>query len=254
MLKKIVLGLLMSTVMLTASASDSTVTEHEKAIGYQSAKAGAGFPVGLFELGNYIGKRDSFELAFNKDKNKDTFVDTYSTDNKVERIYLAKMAPNDVIKKEKLTFSSSNDNSYLKIDTTGPLTLHKIAISDYNVIYTVGNGYLYKIVIETRYKNKENDENYDREDEELSRKQKADNYLTKNGYEKVVSIFFSERKYKKGDIIVDVEQPSTFKEPYNYFVISIENDKLLQEYQKAQNIEYMKKVKANGDNFDKILK
>lgn len=254
MLKKIVLGLLLGLSTLSISAAELTTESHENAVGYKDAKAGDRFPAALSIQTSLIGKRDSFELAFNKEKNKDAYVLIYDIDFTSKRINLGELNENSILAKDNLKFTSDADISYLKIDTNVPFMINKIQSDNYIVTYTVGNGYLYKVDIETKYQEKKYDANYDSDKQEFIMMKKTEAYLKSHDYKKIESWVYPDRKYEKGDIIVNLEQPTSFSFRSDYYLISIENKKLLDEYKQNQENNYNKEVNNSFDDFDRLLK
>jgi hypothetical protein len=127
------------------------------------------------------------------------------------------------------------------------------------VSYTVGNGYLYKIVLETKYQESKYKENFDREQQKEYLTARTYNYLNNNGYKSLSTWYKQNNQFIKDDMIVNIDTPeggdnSKMSKPSEYFSVSVTNERLMQEYKRGKRTAYNTEVNKTFRDFDRVMK
>jgi len=275
-MKKLLLILMLSTTILgNAVAKDNDVYYTERnAIGYNDAIKGKRFPASMSEITQKLGKVKAFDIAINTKNNQDVYVanpnaqpiskvesNSYRignlyTENEykkstftADKIKVSDITNNQLLHLKNIELSSINDISFVRIYTDVPLTTNTIYSDNYKVTYTVGNGYLYKIVIGTKYPAENKTQK-----EYLTLK--TEDYLSYNGYKSLSSLMNRNNKYIKDDIIVELDAPDETKDQksLNYFNVSITNERLMQSYERNKNTQYNASITNSLEDFNRVMK
>jgi hypothetical protein len=261
MLKKLLLGLFIGMMTLGfAYAEEKPVYYVNKdAIGYQDATNELSFSPSFTDMISKIGKVDAFEIAINKTKNPDAFLLNNDLNYKASRINLTDISENNFLRIGNIALSSIGDVSFLRIYTNVPFSTRTIQTENYKVTYTVGNGYLYKVVLETKYKEAKYKENFDREQQKEYLTARTYNYLNNNGYKSLSTWYKQNNQFIKDDMLIDVDTPQVvdnqnLSAPSQYFTVSVTNEQLMQEYKKGKRTAYNTAVNQSFNDFDRVMK
>lgn len=275
MLKKIVLSLLMTLVMASgAHANDDKVYYiNEAAIGYKDAKAQEKFPASISEMINKLGKVSTFDTAISR-SNKDIYLntnvseameETYTYDKNIttsrvikiaytsKKINLSEITPHRFLRIDNMFLFAENDINFVRMYTDIPFTTKTIYSDNYKVSYTIGNGYLYKIVIGTKYKKDSDKTSIKNQKEYLSIK--THDYLNYNEYRAFPTGSSNRNLYLKGDLLVEVDAADEVDlNSSEYFNISITNERLMQAYQRNKTAYDNANVNQSLKDFDRVMK
>lgn len=258
MLKKLVLGVFISMMTLGFAYAEEKPA-YENAIGYQDAVNGLSFAPNITEMISKIGKIESVDIAINKNKNPDAYVLNYNIDYKANRINVTEIENNAFLRVDNLRVTSFNDLSYLRIYTNVPFTTRTLQTDNYKVTYTVGSGYLYKVVVETKYQESKYKENFNREQQKEYLTARTYNYLNNNGYKSLSTWYKESNQFIKDDMMVDIDTPEIIENPNlsspsQYFSVSVTNEHLMQEYKKGKRTAYNTAVNQSFNDFDRVMK
>ena len=230
----------------------------ENAIGYQDAINGLSFSPSLTDMVNKIGKVAAFEIAINKDKNPVAYLLNNNLNYKETKFDLMAITDNEFFKRDGVAMYSSNGIMYFKMFTDTPFSTRTIETENYRVTYTVGNGYLYKVTVDTKYQEAKYKENFDQKQQQEYLITRTQNYLSNNGYQSMSSWYNTNNKFIKDDLIVDINTPEDDthleRAPLNYFRVSVTNERLMQEYKKGKRTAYNTAVNKTFNDFDRIMK
>jgi hypothetical protein len=261
MLKKLLLGLFVGMMTLGfAYAEEKPVYYVNKdAIGYQDATNGLNFSPSFTDMISKIGKVDAFEIAINKTKNPDAVLLNNNLNYKASRINLTEIDENNFLRIGNIALSSVGDVSFLRIYTNVPFSTQTIQTENYKVSYTVGNGYLYKIVLETKYQESKYKENFDREQQKEYLTARTYNYLNNNGYKSLSTWYKQNNQFIKDDMLIDMDTPevvdnNNLSTPSQYFSVSVTNERLMQEYKRGKRTAYNTEVNKTFRDFDRVMK
>jgi hypothetical protein len=260
MVRKLIVGLFISMLAVgSVNAEEIDITYTSKyAIGYKDAVNRLSFSPSLTDMVNKIGKVDAFEIAINRDKNPVAFMLNNSLNYKETKFDLTAIADNQFFERNSVAMYSNNGIIYVKTFTDTPFSTRTIETENYRVTYTVGNGYLYKVVIETKYQEAKYKENFDRQQQKEYLTARTHNYLNNNGYKTMSSWYNKNNKFIKDDLIVEVdtseEVDKSPSKPSNYFSVSVTNERLMQEYKKGKRTAYNTEVNKAFNDFDRVMK
>lgn len=260
MLRKIIVGLLIGMLSISSvNAADKVIAYiGENAIGYQDAVQGLSFSPSLTDMVSKIGKVNAFDVAINKENNPDATVQNNSLNYKETKFDLRDISDNEVFSRDGVTLHSLNGVAYVRISTNVPFTTQTILTENYRVTYTIGNGYLYKVTVDTKYQEAKYKENFDQKQQQDYLTTRTQNYLSNNGYKSMSSWYNTNNKFIKDDMIVDVNTPEDDnrpeRAPLNYFRVSVTNERLMQEYKTGKRTAYNSAVNKTFSDFDRIMK
>lgn len=268
MLKKILISLGISLIIIgnVNATSDKIEYIDENAIGYKEASEGRKFPASISEMISKLGKVDTFDTAISRSNNKDIYlnttvsnaIETLYTNNKQiilkevktiayndKRINLSDINSNRMLGIDNMTLFVKNDINFVRMYTDIPFTTKTIYSDNYKISYTMGNGYLYKIVIGTKYRKDQN--------EYLTIKTK--DYLNYNEY-RAFPIGSSNRDlYMKDDLLVEVDAADEVDpKASEYFNVSITNERLMQSYQRNKRAYDNVNMTQSLKDFDRVMK
>lgn len=260
MLRKLIVGLFIGMLAFgSVNAEEKTITYTvEKAIGYEDAVNGLTFSPSLTDMISKIGEVDAFDIAINKEKNPDAVILNNNLNYSDTRINLTDIQDNQVIQRDNIAMYSNNGVAYLRIFTNVPFTTRTIQTGNYKITYTVGNRYLYKVLVETKYQEDKYKEKFDRDRQKEYLTARTYNYLSNNGY-KSLSIDDKKNKFIKDDLMVAVDTPEEVNNPNlsmpsQYFSVSITNERLMQDYKSGKKIAYNTAVNKAFNDFDRLMK
>lgn len=260
MVRKLIVGLFIGMLSVSAVKAEDKVIAYidENAIGYKDAVKGLSFSPSLTEMVSKLGKVNAFDVAINQENNPDATVRNNSLNYKETKFDLRGISDNQVISRDGFMLYSSNGVAYVRIFTDLPFTTQTILTENYRVTYTIGNGYLYKVVIETKYQEAKYKENFDRQQQKEYLTARTHNYLNNNGYKTMSSWYNKNNKFIKDDLIVEVDTSEEVdKSPSkssNYFSVSVTNERLMQEYKKGKRTAYNTEVNKAFNDFDRVMK
>ena len=230
----------------------------ENSIGYQDAVQGLSFSPSLTDMVSKIGKVNTFDVAINKENNPDATVQNNSLNYKETKFNLSDIKDNQVIARDGIALHSFNGVTYVRIFTNVPFTTQTILTENYRVTYTIGNGYLYQVVVDTKYQEAKYKENFNREQQKEYLTARTHNYLSNNGYRSMSAWYNQNNKFIKDDMIVEVDTPEDVNNPQvvasKYFSISVTNERLMQDYKKGKRMAYNSAVNKSFNDFDRIMK
>ena len=260
MLRKFIVSLFIGMLAVSsvyAEEKDITYTG-ENAIGYQDAINGLSFSPSLTDMVNKIGKVAAFEIAINKDKNPVASLLNNNLTYKESKFDLTAITDNQLFKRDGVAMYSSNGIMYFKVFTDTPFSTRRIETENYRVTYTVGNGYLYKVDVETKYQEAKYKENFNSQQQKEYLTARTHNYLSNNGYKSMSSWYNQNNKFLKNDLIVEVDTSEEVDKspnlPSNYFSVSVTNERLMQEYKKGKRTAYNTAVNQSFNDFDRLMK
>ena len=260
MVRKLIVGLFIGMLSISAvNAEDKVIAYIDKnAIGYQDAVKGLSFSPSLTEMVSKLGKVNAFDVAIDQENNPDATVQNNSLNYKETKFDLRDIRDNQVISRDGFILYSSNGVAYVRIFTDLPFTTQTILTENYRVTYTIGNGYLYKVTVDTKYQESKYKENFDRQQQKEYLTARTHNYLSNNGYQSMSSWHNKNNKFLKDDLIVEVDtseevdnSPSIAS---NYFSVSVTNERLMQEYKRGKRTAYNTAVNETFRNFDRLMK